>query len=133
MNTDNNNESTEKEIRQHATTLTKEQLYRELAVAAARLAGKSDSNYNTKDNKNNSNNKATNASDSTKDGDVGAGGAMVVGGPVLPKSFCRLMKGCKPPRTRTKLFDKLASAKSKNTAAAATFRNASSTAMRRQP
>jgi hypothetical protein len=118
------NETTEHEIRQHATTLTKEQLYRELAVAAARLAGKSDnSNFD-------GNNKNTNASDSTKDGDVGAGGAMLVAGTGIAEVILPVDERLKTHQDTNESVQarNQLRGKNKNAAAAAKSRNTSSTA-----
>jgi hypothetical protein len=119
-----NNDITEKEIRQHATTLTKEQLYRELAVAAARLAGKADNNIESNSNKKN------NASDSTKDGDVGAGGAMLVAGTGIAEVILPVDERLKTHKDTNESVQarNQQKGKNKNAAAAAKSRNTSSTA-----
>jgi hypothetical protein len=115
----------EKEIRQHATTLTKEQLYRELAVAAARLAGKTDNEDN-----NGNDNKKNNASDSTKDGDVGAGGAMLVAGTGIAEVILPVDERLKTHKDTNESIQSRnqLKGKNKNAAAAAKSRNTSSTA-----
>jgi hypothetical protein len=131
-NTNNNNnddtdhETTEQEIRQHAVTLTREQLYRELAVAAAKLAGKTD---NT-DNGGNNNNNNANTTDATKDGDIGAGGAMLVAGTGIAEVILPVDERLKTHKDTNESVQARNQSKNKNSnaAAAAKFRNTSSTA-----
>jgi hypothetical protein len=121
--TNMDHDTTEHEIRQHATMLTKEQLYRELAVAAARLAGKTDHDNNNDSSNNNAKSGTTTTTDA-RDGDVGAGGAMLVAGTGIAEVILPVDERLKTAKDTNESVQARRGPKNKNAAAAAKFRSA---------